>query len=113
MATLEEALAGTRRGERWVSECPTGMRLIIVGTYVGWADDPTGARRDGLPLDGWTRVEEPLLCPRCGERAESHLGTVNGNWWTRCPFCHLVDNGGHSTESAAREAWLKIGARNG
>lgn len=97
--SLEAAIHGTRKGEQW--ETKTGMVLQIEhGMAVAYAHALYSHPR----LDYWHRVEEPLLCPACGEEMRvAH----SENWWVSCDNCG-VRGPWSPTESAAREAWQKM-----
>lgn len=108
MATLEEALAGVRRGERW-EQGDWHLAIERNAAFMhksGWATDPMVCPW----IDGWTRVEEPLRCPRCGARADYWRKNFGADVGCICRECRLEDAARYPTEAAAREAWLKIGA---
>jgi len=98
---LEEALAGTRRGERW--EDAEGGVLVadrrVTTQKSGWIKHP--------PLDGWRLSDVPLLCPRCGKEA----GVFGGElvWHCICDDCHLTDATHYRTRAEAEAAWRRIG----
>jgi len=101
--SLEAAIAGTRRGERWET---FDHRCLIV--------EPGGVWVVGggpIPETGWNRVEEPLRCPACGTEANAHK--YCGKWTVSCPACELRFGNGSvypfNTEAEARDAWRKMG----
>ena len=115
--SLEEAIAGTRKGERWIDG--KGRTLV-------YNDGEAGARYlanpgeaiigyTGCPaLSGWHRVDAPLVCPRCGGLVS--VAQRWGKYLCLCGHCGLSDGRSgpypYPTEAEARAAWLKIGARS-
>ena len=83
--SLEAARAGARRGEHWIDERGRPVEWCTTGQH-------------------YHRVEEPVLCPACGEEMRVSHGV---DWWMLCDRCGVRGPFADS-ESAAREAWRKM-----
>ena len=114
MATLEEAIAGARRGEKWEREGYTmilGDGAVRAEQFIKEHGGMVGFYSQvPLRLDGWTRVEEPLTCPRCGGLVTIEKG-YEPVWRCSCTTCTLFEWTWYPSEAAARDAWKRIGEK--
>jgi len=107
--SLEAAIAGTRRGERWET---TDGYLLRLGAVIHM--ERNGLICRNVPTTGWRRVEETLRCPACGSEV-SPVEKDGGDhrwWFVECLSCAYRVNGiprGWRTEAEAREAFRKMG----
>lgn len=117
--SLEAAISGTRRGERWVVKDRPWLQLRTLPG--GDIQEINGGGGDGdgdyamarIEPSGWHRVEDPLKCPACG--AEAHTHEYAGKWTVSCSRCQLRFGSGSAypftTESEAREAFRRMGGK--
>lgn len=113
--SLEAAIAGTRRGQKWAVKARPHLQLrrlqggCIQEVNVDGGDGDNDHAMAILEPSGWHRVEEPpLKCPACGDTNCGFL--FDQKWQVRCYECGcrgpLV-----TTEPEAREAFRRMGGK--
>lgn len=107
--SLEAAIAGTRRGERWAD---SKGRILepMVGLASLWVKDKDRLLQQANLSLPWHRVEETLKCPACGAEMLSS-GTTRIGVRMLCSDTCGVCGPWRSTESDAREAFRRMGGK--
>lgn len=105
----EAAIHGTRKGEKWERDGEV-MHDMEWG-FVQRHNDGYGmyTNQVGISRSGWRRVEETLLCPRCGSVVRIEY-IYDGVWKIEaCQDCGLHDETDYDTRAEAIAAWKRIG----